>query len=232
MAIQSGYTGLYKAPSGTGTPVSYVITNDNANYLFILMMSPMTGQYIYNIASNPLFDNIILCAPSVDALWISDIVNVILSLKDLKPTIKWFFPNTPTIKVPVPVQLTQERANIFTLEDRNDPGRHNWQPSIEFILSNHEDREFYDVIIRDETAKRYLCQYLTPDKLDTLMADPKLDELHIAYKSTIYGGINFEEAIKYNPKYKKRLKIHSFTSPEEMQYALTHYHDNFPIKVV
>lgn len=212
----SGYTGLFKQPiqlSATYGPTIYCVSDLNKEEAVFLLITPESFLDVYNLAKSMAIQNVKLIVPAFDVLFISTIFNLFMALKPIKPGIKIIYPESSTIETSPEFENGLELTDTYIHPIDNSIG-------ISFVKDKYElSRTFYDIIIRDGEKVRYLAQYLNKEKAALLFDDETIDEIHIPYSSTLYGGLNYLELMQLNPEYRKKYVAHSFASITEYSYC-------------
>lgn len=215
--IISGYLGLFKQPIDSKyVSTMYGITDNTKDKLILILLSPSSFIDAYKISKHITYTEIYFVVPALDVLFISDIFNLFMKIKNIKPSAKWIFPKVPQIPTSVEFELGQIVTNHFVYDGYID---YNFNISVEFILSDGESRPFYDIILNDGNKTIYFSQYNTQEKIELLYNNLTIDEIHIPYNSTIYGGLNYNQLVALDNKYHNKLKVHSFLSIEEYLFC-------------
>ncbi len=215
--IKSSYIGLFKQPvDGKLKSTIYCITDRMKDRLIMIILTPSAFIDAYNISKRLTYTEIYYVVPSLDVLFVSDLFNIFMKIKTLKPYAKWIFPEKPDFQTSVEFELNQIVADHFMYDGYND---YNFNVSLEFILSQDEGRKFYDILLNDGKKSIYFSQYMDADKLEKLYDDDTIDEIHIPYSSTLYGGLTYHQIMKISNKYYTKIRVHSFLTVEEYNFC-------------
>jgi len=216
MSNISGYTGLFKQPIQNPVlygPTVYCISDNDKNEAIFILLSPQAFLDVYNIAKSPSIINAKLVVPSLDVIFISDIFNLFMALKPIKPELKWIFPECPPITTSLEFELGHEKMDNYIHP-------HDFDLSISFIKNtNFALKNVYDIIVRDGEKVRYIAQYIDDDKAKILIENLSIDEIHVPYSSTIYGGLSYSELIALYPDHTTKFVVNSFASISEYEYC-------------
>lgn len=208
-----GYAGLFKQPKLNKNHICtfYCITNLKKDTLYIIILTPEAYTDIYEICKNVSYKNIYFLPIAIDVLFLSSLFNLYMSLKNIKSNIFWIYPDNTEFQTSVEFEEGHLKFPSYVDEENT--------VKFEFLLSNKDDRKFYDIIAFIENESIYFCQYLDNEKIENLYNSNYFDKIHMGYRSTIYGGLNYPEVIKLHNKYHNRLIVHSFTSEEEFKFC-------------
>lgn len=228
----SGYLGLFKQPIDSRyVSTIYGITDNTKGTLILVLLSPESFIDAYKISKLITYNQIYYIVPSLDVLFISDIFNLYMKIKNIKPNAKWVFPLNPPMSTSVEFENAQIKTDSLSVSIAplyneslyyNQSNFYNYETSllINFVRSNIDDaRNYYDIIIRDSIKTMYFSQYITQTKMEVLYNDITIDEVHLPYNSTLYGGLNYNQLVTLNNKYHNKLKVHSFLSVEEYLFC-------------
>lgn len=211
----SGYTGNFKQPLSDLSlygPTIYGVSDINKQELDLILLTPGCFYDAYKIIKQIGFIDVKIFIPSLDVLYISDIFNLIMDIAKYKPTIQWVFPLLPQIPTSTLFEAMQLKNTFYQNSiDSNI--------TIEYIPSEIAGRSVYDILVKDGNKTRYFCQYLSTTKLDLLYDLETIDEIHIPYTSTLYGGLDYMDAISIDKKYASKLVANDFCSVDEYLYA-------------
>jgi hypothetical protein len=215
----SGYTGLFKQPIQTPNsygPTVYCMSDINKQEVIFILLTPESYLDVYNLAKSLSIQNIKLLVPALDVLFISDIFNLFMTLREIKPNAKWIYPVEPSLSTSVEFELGQDVNSVYTHP-------YDSSISISYIKDIYEKtHDFYDVVIMDGTNTIYLAQYMNAEKAAALYNDQSISQIHMPCSSTLYGGLSFTELLNLNSNYYKKFGINSFSSLAEYTY----YRDN------
>lgn len=214
----SGYAGLYKQPvEDKFVSTLYCVTDNSKSKLIMILLSPSAFRDAYKISKNISYKEIYFIVPSMDIVFGSDLFNLYMKLRELKPYIKWVFPDKPEFPTSDEFEIGQIITDRFLYDDFYE---YELNLSLEFILSNKSDKVFYDILLTTDTKTIYFSQFNTIDKLNNLYDNITfIDEFHTAYSTTIYGGLNYHEIISQSPKLYNKLVVHSFLNIGEYHYC-------------
>jgi hypothetical protein len=203
----SGYYGLFKSPLALNPTYGnsmYCVTNDTKSTLVCIILSPDASYDLYNLCKRPTYTNIYLVPISMDILFASPICNTVLNLLSLKPNLKWVYPTRLTTSI-TEFDNRQLVYSSLVIADLNNT-------KIEFKLSENVDRTFYDIILYDGVKTRYFLSYATSLKASELYNNSSVDEVHVPYDSTIYGGLNYLNLLAIDTSYRSKFVVHSFSN--------------------
>lgn len=213
MNLIQGYLGLFKQPLNNPklNATFYCITDELKEKLYVIMLTPEAYNDIYSICKNITYKEIYLIPVSIDIMFISSLFNLITALAPIKSKIAWIYPDDLQMKSSILFEFKHYKTLKFI-----DEG---YDLQIEFALSNEKDRPFYDIYITAQGKTICFCQYVTEDKMNDLYDDISINEIHMAYRSTIYGGLTYPEILRIHNKYHNKIKVHSLTSVEDYAYC-------------
>jgi len=215
----SGYNGIIKSPVDTinySTPM-YCICDNNIFDLYILLLYPGFYNDAINICRKVSNTMITFFIPSLETTYIDDLITLINEIASLKNNnIKWCYPTRTSYDFPYNFRNNQIKKSIIFNKFNSDI-------SIEYIESINGDSSLFDIIIRDGIKTKYFCQYLTEEKLNSLFDNKQINEVHLQYKNSTYGGLSYIDAINISHKYKNKLVAHSFNSLEEYAAAKNNF---------
>jgi len=213
--IISGSTGNFKQPIEDLSlygPTMYGVSDANKEELNLIILTPGCYYDAYKIIRQIGFQDVKIFVPAIDVLFISDIFNLLMETIEYKPTIQWVFPKQFTL----PSSATFENSQIIAETYVNQI---NSSIIIEYRDAGILGREVYDILVKDGASVHYFCQYITPEKLETLYNAEAITTIHLPYTSTLYGGLSYTSATRLNIKYKTKLIADSFRTLDEYVYA-------------
>lgn len=225
---KSGYIDIFQPPGfRDGNSTIYAVTDTNHNSLCLILLSTSSFYAAYKIASQLTYKNVYLIPCALDNLLVSDVLNLYLKLKPLKRRVAIVYPERPKT-----IKNDQFLGDIISQSHYVIPiggSIQSLNPIIDFKLSRNTDRPFYDIILRDSQKAIYFLQYMdSVEKVQPLIDDPNIDEIHMAYMESIYGGWNYDTAIANRLKLQRKGWIHSFRTSNELQYAMDTKRMNIP----
>lgn len=184
-------------------PSMYMLKDTNNTELCLIILTPGCYLHAYKFIklSNPRSVKVFF--PSLRPEFISDVMNLYMSLKNNLP-IKWVFPESFDH---YSFSMGHEKTGVY------------FHPlnkcmSIEYVENGYVE-DVYDIIVRSKEGIHYFSFYMTDVKYKELFYCKAYDVIHVPKSSTIYGGYSYDELISIDPKYKKKLEPHDFTSIED-----------------
>lgn len=218
----TGYTGVFKQyienPYSYG-PTIFCGRDMDRETLVMVLLTPESFADAYRTCSQITYQKIYFVVPSMDVLFISGVFNLVSLIKNIKPYARWIFPETPALPTSIDFESRQIIEKLYSITDTDEMSGTDTLFTIEYVDAGVPNRSLkvYDIIFRCNEVNIYFCQYLTPEKLEKLYNDKSIDEIHIAYASTLYGGLTYYQATNIDFKYHNKLYIHSFTSIAEYE---------------
>lgn len=203
----SQYVGRMKQPlqkPDIDNPTMYAVADSRRAELDLILMTPGSFLHAYNFIKQFGAKSVRLFVPSLRPEFISDIFNLYMILKDVIP-IKWVFPK-------------EYRHYDFTkgqIKEETYVNTVNPQLTISYI-ENSEVSNLYDIVVRTKNGTHYFSFHLTEKRLLELFKNRTCTYIHLPKSSTLYGGLTYDEALKIDRKYKRKLEPHDFTSVEEL----------------
>lgn len=207
----SGYVGLFRQPiqRPTEDKVTMFAVSDSVNTeLDLILLSPgaFLDAYRFIKQFNACYYRIFV--PSLRYEYISDFLNLYMSLKNIYP-IKWVFPDEFDH-----YDFSKGQIKTSTYINENDS-------SISISYVKTEIDGLYDIIVRNADSVHYFCQYLTESRAKQLFRDRSYTYIHIPVSSTIYGGLSYLQVIKLDRHYRRKFIPHSFTSIEQFENMMS-----------
>ncbi len=227
MKNYSGYIGLFKQPVTDPTNLLstvYCVADPNKNTAIFIVLTPQAYYTVFEIARRLTYVNIIIITPSMDILFASDIFNLFMYFHQFSDkNVKWIFP----IKLSYNSSIDFEDNQIVTDNYAfNDPiyGFTNVSvvPAIELIESGIDGRIVYDIKLFDGDKTIYFSMYNTDTKSYMLFINEFIDEIHVNYNTSLYGGLYYDNIIAIDSNYAKKFIVNDFTSKEEGYYCKDH----------
>lgn len=210
-----GYYGIFKAPLALNPRYGntmYCVTNSNKSDLLCIVLSPDASYDLYNLCRMATYTNIYIVPIAMDILFQSSICNSILTLSRIKPNIKWIYPLILQSSV-VEFDNMQINKSDYVFTELNNT-------SIKFTLSNTADRIFYDINLMMPDKGICFSSYVDAAKAVTLYNNTSIDEIHVSYDSTIYGGLAYKQIVALNKNYKSKFYANSFLTPDDYELCL------------
>lgn len=217
--IFSGYIGRRATPF---LPTTVYDTNFAANYcisdydhkeLNIILLQPGCFQDIYSVASRPMYLQVNIFAPSIDAFFVSDICLLATSLFNMKK-VHIIHPIMPKW----PINNVVQRCFI-----KNDHYSSIYDRKISIEYAPIEPKMgFFNFFIRDGEKTRMISSFLNDEIIAKTMKIYDLDEIHLPFKKSLYGGLTATDIIDnmiYSRVFRKRVIINSFSTIEEYAYC-------------
>lgn len=208
--MSCGYTGIFqqepteKVISIPKNLTMYAIGDDIGNELFLVVLSIGSYTNLSSIIQNTNYNKVTITFPSIDTMFVSDLYNTINKASTMKD-ITWMFPKQPSIPLSSACYNSYRNSDYFI-------NTTNKEKSITFFENKIEEgKSVYDFIISTGNKVIYISNYLTNEKLQELLNDITIDEVHIPYSITLYGGLSYLDII-YTHKYNKKIFANSFSS--------------------
>lgn len=213
MSIDSveGYIGKFQQPIlnyESQTPTMFVLADDSCNELDLVLLTPGTFPWSYDIIKRINPKSVRLFVPTIREEFISDIFNLFTALSALIPTVKWVFPDKVS-------HSTFYNGQIVSMSYINE---HNSNLSITYI-ENENVENVYDLVVKNDNGTHYFSQHLTKEKLDKLFDEYNIDYIHITTSNSIYGGLTYLDILNDGErKYLNKIIPHSYSSMDEYYY--------------
>lgn len=213
----SGYIGWFKQPiekPRTCKPTMYMVSDSLKKEMDLVLLTPGCFLEAYHHIKNFGAIRTRLFIPSLRYEWISDIFNLYMTMRDIWD-VKWVFPKRSD-------HDDFEKGHIVRLTHVN---RFDSRCGIRYIENVNMDG-VYDIEIMDHDGIHYFSQYLDEETLKCLIDDTRITDIHLPYRSTIYGGLSYYKVFESDQKNaRSKLIPHSFLS-------LTDYHTFHDMKNV
>lgn len=206
----SGYIGRMKQPlqhPNIDSPTTFMIADSMKNELDIILLTPGTYLHVYNYIKKYNAYSVRIFVPSIGPEFISDVFNLIMSLRNLLE-IKWVFPYSYN-------HYTFNQYHISTNSYENTNSR---EIFIRYIPNKYLDN-VYDIFACCRDNANYFSMKLEKDDIEELYNNKEITNIHIPMSSTIYGGLTYEEIIKIDRKYKLKFVPNDFSSTEECYFT-------------
>lgn len=216
----SGYLGIFQQPGAAnyGNSTIYCVTDYTHSSLLMIILSASAFSDAYKVASLSTYDSVYIVPVALDAIYISDILNLYNKLKPLKTKVEVIYPMRPRMKTTTVFESYLVREEHYMVPF-TEIGTHR-NPTIDFVLSNKEDRVFFDVVLNDTKQCLYFSQYCDrEDKIRSLYEDPYISEIHTAFWQGVYGGWGWDQFSSKYPKCVSKMVYHSFRSIDELNFA-------------
>lgn len=217
MSANSGYTGIFKQPYANtdhyGDSI-YVIADTKNQELNLILLTPGCYKDAYFVASAVTYQYINIFVPSMDSIFISDVLRLVFDLRRIKKMVQFIYPQHVTIS-PANVLFDQSHLKLSNYVSTHIPSCHiTYQPadSSESMASAH----LYDISVYD--GKQFMLFTLKMDttKLTTAFTGTdKYDSVHLPYNCTFYGGLTAKECGKLNPRWSPQIVANNFACREE-----------------
>lgn len=200
----SGYIGWFKQPlerPQNTKPTMYVVADHNKQEMDLVLLTP--GCFLDAYRHIKTFGSVKtrVFIPSLRMEWISDIFNLYMSARNITD-IKWVFPNRSE-------HSSFEEGHILEVFHQNEFDSH---CGVGYI-HNESVPQVYDIEVYDSDGKHYFSQYATEENVLDLAEDEMLADIHLPYRSTIYGGDSYLKLFEKDPAIcRSKLVPHSFLS--------------------
>ncbi len=215
-----GYTGLYKEPISGEMNAIYMATGGDKNELNIIILTSGSYNEVFRFASSVSYPIINIFINSLDVLFISDIYRLVENLKHFKPSVNLIYPGKVNCETSDSFRFSINKTNLFQSSQ-------NQSFIFEYLLSSQSlERELYDIVFMNGEKKILFTPYMTEEKINEIK--DKYDEIHMAYNSTLYGGLTGIQVYEKDSIMKRKLKFHSFVSYIEIGYVKEHQCSNLP----
>lgn len=200
------YVGRMKQPlqkMDAFSPSIFALADPEKVELCVIILTPGAFCHAYNFIKQSEAKMVKIFFPSLRPEFISDVMNLYMSLKNVMP-VKWVFP---------------EKYNHYSFSgghDRCDVYIHPVDPtiSIEYVKNEKVDR-LYDLIVKCEEGQHYFSLHMTDEKCTQLFYCKSCTFIHVSKSSPIYGGMCYDSLFNMNKKFAKKLVPFDFTSIEE-----------------
>ena len=211
--FELNYNGVFIQPHRNKlTSTMAYLTNEDNKDLILFLLSPGLFQDAYKLASNPSFRNVYILSPSMDSLFISDIIRLQNDLSDLKNICKVIFPVKPNDeKTNVIFKNNFIKRNSILLKNEFE------MASIKYLKTPIEN--VYNIHLSLSTGGYVLSSFIDEHILNELENDSLVNEIHLFYTTSLYGGFSFKD-IKLNNEleYKPRkIRCNGFLNTEELK---------------
>lgn len=201
------YVGRMKQPlqyPNVDNPSMYMVSDSLKHELDLILLTPGTFLHAYKFITSFNAKCVRLFLPSLRPEFISDVFNLYMLLKDKIP-IKWVFPEDYD-------HYSFSFGHIKTAAYQNQ-----FDPNLTITyVSNENVEKGYDIIVRSSDSTNYFSFYLTEKSARELCNNKDYTFIHVQKSSTLYGGLTYDEVLKLNHKYKRKLIPRDFTSVEEL----------------
>lgn len=207
MSENGKYIGRMKQPlqkPEIDCPTMFMLTDHRLAEMDLILLTPATFLHAYKFITFMDTRIVRLFIPSLRPEFISDIFNLYMTLREYKD-IKWVFP--------------QEYPHYSFTNGQIRAGAYQnlYQSNIVITYMKNTCVEgVYDIIVRTGNGTHLFPFYLTDKMLQEAFYKPECTFIHLPKSSTLYGGLSYDDAIKINPIYKRKLMPHDFRSIEEL----------------
>lgn len=155
---------------------------------------------------------------SIQFDYISDIINTVSTFNRMydmrENVVRWGFPVRPKEYSTEEFETRQDKGSAFS---------NHFDSSIGIFYYKSSIANLYDIVIQTSEAKRYFTQYMTKEKLEMLLGDTSIDEIHMCAAVARHGGLtgidlkdfpfkegkdkirffNYTSAVRYSPEIMK-----------------------------
>ncbi len=206
-----GYTGLYKEPISGEMNALYMATGGDKNELNIIILTPGAYNEVFRFASSVSYPKINIFVNCMDVLFISDVFRLVQNLKHFKPVVNLIYPGKINCE-------TSDSFKFSVIKDMIFQSKENQSFIFEYIKSSPSlEKELYDIVFMNGEKKILFTPYMTDEKISTIKG--LYDEIHIAYNTTLYGGITGNQLYAMSTPLRPKLRFHSFVSYIELGYV-------------
>ncbi len=221
--VVNGYAGLFKQPiidtKNNLEPTLFCSINSSTHTLVLVIISPECYNLAYRIATDSRYEDIVIIPTSLDALFLSTVFNLVMSLRKIKP-VKWIYPDRLHFPTSVEFINSQTVSNTFMFQGEAEGLV--FDTNFSLIKSDAPNRTLpvYDIVIQDMMKTRYFMQYCNLEKIEKVIKEcGEKTEIHMAYSSTLYGGSVYKDISNVTMKYFNNIRVHSFVHLEEYLFC-------------
>lgn len=200
------YVGRMKQPlqkMDIYNPSMYVVGDSEKYELCLIILTPGSFCHAYNYIKHSNARSVKIFFPSLRPEFISDIMNLYMSLKNIIP-VKWVFPE---VYNHYSFSMGHEKCGTYIHPIDS-------KISISYIKNEKVDR-LYDLVVKNEEGIHYFSLYMTDRTCTELFYCKQYTFIHVSKSAPIYGGMNYDSLIEMNRKFRKKLVPFDFTSIEE-----------------
>lgn len=200
------YVGRMKQPlqkMDAFSPSMFAVADPEKVELCLIILTPGTFCHAYHYIKESNAKIVKLFFPSLRPEFISDVMNLYMSLQGTVP-IKWVFPETYNH---YSFSAGHERCNTYIHPVDS-------KISIEYIKNDRVDR-LYDILVRSEEGEHYFSLHMTDEKCTELFYCKNCTFIHVSKSAPLYGGMCYDSLFHMNKLFARKLVPYDFTSLEE-----------------
>lgn len=210
MSEHYGFIGYLKQPlqvPNVDRPTMFMASDPMKNELDLVLLTPGTflHAYKYILAFKP--KQLKLFIPSFGPEFISDIFNLYMLLKDMIPT-KCVFPDR--------IGHSEFDDGLIISDVYVNP--YSTSISFRYEQNQHTD-DVYDILVNTEDESNYFSMFMTKEIAKSLYDNININYINLPMTSTLYGGLNYNDVLNLDRKYKFKFRPTDFTSIDEMYRA-------------
>lgn len=213
------YNGIYLQPhqKEDNSTMAY-LTNIEKDKLILFLLSPGLFQDAYKLASNPSYRYVYIFVPSSNFLFLSDLIRLQNALLPLKLKCNVIYP----------LNINDEYTNM---NFRNNFLKRNHiilnekigVSTVKYIKIGSKD--IYNIHVSTNSGGYVFATYLDEEILKILHNDELVNEIHLFYTSSLFGGLTFKD-IKENYDIRKissKIRCNGFNNYEEFKDCSNKY---------
>lgn len=211
------YVGRMKQPlqkMNVFAPSMFALSDPEKVELCVIILTPGAFCHAYEFIKGFGAKIVKIFVPSLRPEFISDVMNLYMSLKNKMP-VKWVFPEKYNH---YSFSMGHEKCGVYI---------HPVDPmiSIEYIKNSEVDR-LYDILVKCEEGQHYFSLHMTDEKCMELFYCRTCTFIHVPKSAPIYGGMSYDALFDMNKKFRRKLVPFDFTSYEEyIKFRGGHLHE-------
>lgn len=219
------YNGIYLQPHKKieSSTMAY-LTNNEKDDMILFLLSPGLFQDAFKLASNPTYRNVYIFTPSNNFLFLSDLVRLQNELDKIKLNCKVVYPvNIDDNYTNMSFKNNFIRRNSIILKEDDNLS------SIKYVKTPLEN--VYNIHVSTKNGGYVFSSYLDENILNELNSDYSINEIHLYYTTTLFGGLTFKD-LKTNYELRKqtpKLRCNGFLNEEEF-YDCKNKYESFIVK--
>jgi len=199
------YNGIYDASASVINKYKKTLpylTNRTKQDLVLFILTPGLFNDAYKLASDPGYQRVYIMFPSDDHLFLSDIVRLQNTLSEIKVSCQVVFPHR------IKKYGNSTFWNNFIKRDHllissDDGVYHESFTGIRYMKTTKDN--IYNFLVSIDTGGFLFANYLDDTMLDEYNSNGSIDQIHLPYTSTLYGGLTFKY-LKENMEYRKKVR--------------------------
>lgn len=215
--IRHGYYGTSEYPSMGMNRLSqsiYCISDELKGDVMVFPLTIGCFSDLYKVIEDCLYrgGNVKVIPMSIKYDYFSDIYNAVTTFNriysDLPQRVQWVFPA-------IPLEYTSEEFETSQIRCATLCNSADSSIITTFYKSGIDD--LYDIIVESNGYRRYFSQYMTMEKLNNLIDDNTIDEIHMCGNESRHGGICAMNLTPNSTRYSK-VRLFNFSNIESIQY--------------